>query len=214
MLSNAISFYKESRFPYRPYLNKNKCIFIHIPKSAGSSILDRLGKKGKMNRDHLPWYIYQKANPIKFKRFFKFSFVRNPWDRAYSAFSYLRGGGNGASDLKLQALLDRFDGYDDFLINGLNKGLLRNHILFIPQSFFVLDANQNPMVDFLGRYENLEEDYKKIAEKLSLQTDLPYFNRTREKKQKYQCSESINIIANIYAQDVDVFQYNYEERGL
>ena len=72
-------------------------IFIHIPKVAGTSILSMLGKK-YTGRDHLPWYVYYTANPVYFQNAFKFSFVRNPWDRTFSAYRYLLAGGNQRGD--------------------------------------------------------------------------------------------------------------------
>ena len=71
--------------------DREKAIFVHIPKAAGTSIaLSIFGE--------LPYH-YKAIDYIvffgrkTFNQYFKFAFVRNPWDRVYSAYTYLRKGG-------------------------------------------------------------------------------------------------------------------------
>src|SRR5947208_3465937 len=94
---------------YAGYPNRHRCIFIHIPKTAGSSIaLSLFGEQ----LEHITYRDYQIANPRKFDRYFKFAFVRNPWDRVVSSYFFLRNGtmdeGNRAEAERLLA------GYSDF----------------------------------------------------------------------------------------------------
>src|SRR5690606_33346091 len=117
--------YREMQFPYKTYMNKHKCIFIHIPKTAGSSIITALnGSVSK--RQHLPWYIFQKSNPKKYEKYYKFAFVRHPVDRAVSAYNYLSKGGNEKNDIIIKQKLDKYKDFNDFVINGLGKGHFRN----------------------------------------------------------------------------------------
>src|ERR1700746_1966012 len=74
---------------YAGYPNRFRCIFIHIPKTAGSSVVEVLF--GERSR-HIPYFEYEQANPGKFRRYFKFSFVRNPWDRLVFSYFFLRAG--------------------------------------------------------------------------------------------------------------------------
>ena len=64
----------------------NRCIFIHIPKVAGTSILRALGAPERP-RVHLAWYVYYHANKNRFEKYFKFAFVRNPWGRAHPTYN-------------------------------------------------------------------------------------------------------------------------------
>ena len=199
-------------FPYRPYMVKKQCIFIHIPKVAGTSILSVLGhNKG---RDHLPWYVYYTANPIRFERYYKFAFVRNPWERVYSAYCYLRSGGNKQSDLKLAKILKQYSTFNEFVVKGLGKGLFRNHLMFIPQSYFILGQNGVPVVNFLGRYERLQNDFEKICDRLEISSNLPQLNKSPQQindfREAYSSTESIGIVEEIYKQDVKVFGYRFE----
>ncbi len=215
MLKNLIARARAARtqcyFPYRYYLEKNRCIFIHIPKSAGTSILKLIGKSEVVGRDHLPWYVYYKANPIKYNSYFKFSFIRNPWARVFSAYAYLRQGGNGREDLALQRIITSFSGFDDFVIRGLKAGILRNHPLFIPQSEFVVGAEQEIMVDYLGRYERLEEDFAVVARRLGIEGRLIKSNSSTLDEDRYVLQASIDAIAEIYAQDIMIFKYDFEK---
>jgi hypothetical protein len=203
---------KEFSFPIRDYHRKHQCVFIHVPKVAGSAILAALGKK-KGGRDHLPWFVYYGANSLYFKKAFKFSFVRNPWERTFSSYNYLRNGGNQSSDLPLAQILSRYATFNDFVINGFTNGVLRNHLLFIPQSEFLLKADGSLAVDFLGRYENINEDFELIKKKLNLQTHLTVINNTNRAKLDYKnfylSDEAIDIVRQIYIQDVMVFNYEY-----
>lgn len=197
-------------FPYRPYNRKYRCIFIHIPKTAGTSILHALGRTSGM-RDHLPWYVYYNANPRRYQAYFSFCFVRNPWDRTYSAHRYFCAGGNGTTDLPMaQSILD-FASLDRFIVDGLGRGHYRSHSTFLPQSDFVLTQNDQVMVDFVGRYENLEDDFKVISDRLGLAGELPHKNPSSNSQARwmdaYSSVESVAAIAEIYRQDIVAFGY-------
>lgn len=198
----------ESQFPYRRYMKKNKCIFIHIPKSAGTSILSILGQSERKPRDHLPWYIYKKANRLKFDRYFKFAFVRNPIDRAYSAYSYLEKGGNLKADMFYIKEFEKFRGFDDFVVNGLGKGMYRNTPLFIPQSQYVVGNDQKLAVDYLGKFETIDEDFKYVADRLRLNNILPKVNSSQQKKEMELSREGVEVLENIYLQDFIRFGYS------
>ncbi len=74
-------------------LDKHKCIFVHIPKTAGISVsVSLLGESiGNMSA------MYYRAlfGKEDFRLYFKFAFVRNPFTRLISAFEFLKKGGGG-----------------------------------------------------------------------------------------------------------------------
>ena len=72
---------------YQGWPDEHQVIFIHIPKAAGTSVARALF--GAASR-HVPYGEYERATPDKFRRYFKFSFVRNPWDRKVSLYHYVR----------------------------------------------------------------------------------------------------------------------------
>lgn len=88
------------RGEYSHFADRSQCIFIHIPKTAGTSVALTLFGHGSR---HVPWFRYQQANPVKYRRYFKFAFVRNPWDRLVSSYFYLQKGGMSEADVRWAA---------------------------------------------------------------------------------------------------------------
>jgi hypothetical protein len=80
---------------YSQYADSSQCIFIHIPKAAGTSVALTLFEQGSR---HVPWFDYYYANPEKFRSYYKFSFIRNPWDRLASTYFFLQRGGMDPQD--------------------------------------------------------------------------------------------------------------------
>ncbi len=88
--------------PFKPGILETGVIFIHVPKAAGSSIKTEIyGKPQFGHRRIAEFYAYDRARTAAF---FKFAFVRNPWDRMLSAFTYLRQDkGNSGRDRQIVA---------------------------------------------------------------------------------------------------------------
>ena len=205
-------YLKRSHFPYRKYQDKNKCIFIHIPKTAGSSLLQSLGKKRSGGRDHVSWLVYHKSNAYKFDSYFKFAFVRDPLDRAYSAYNYLLKGGNKGHDLIIADMLKKYSSFEHFITEGLGKGYFRSHVMFLPQSDFVVNDENKIAVDFIGKFENINDDYQYVKDKLGLKSGLKQVNKNISSSKKdleniKNNKEVMSVITNIYAQDYLSFGY-------
>lgn len=192
--------FREMQFPYKPYMNKHKCIFIHIPKTAGSSIITALSG-GVSRRQHLPWYIFQKANPEKYEKYYKFAFVRHPVERAISAYNYLSRGGNEKNDIIIKQKLVKYRDFNDFVINGLSNGYFRNHPMFLPQSDFIVRFDQELAVDFLGKFEEIDESFAEIARKLNIDIKLPKINMSNKRADIKIEEKALSILNLIYAQD-------------
>ncbi|WP_024952450.1 sulfotransferase family 2 domain-containing protein [Cobetia crustatorum] len=203
--------WQRNDFPYRKHFVQNKCIFIHIPKAAGTSVLAALGKKKEKGRDHISWQTYKKASNRKFKTYFKFSFVRNPYDRAHSAYRYILSGGNqGAQDLAVAKEIENYSDFDDFVEQALWKGTFRSHLLFLPQSNFIMDANETLMVDFLGYFETLEQDFKQVADALGIESQIAHRNKsssTAPVQGAGMTQATREKLAILYAQDFVNFGY-------
>ena len=204
---------RECAFPYRAHLDRNRCIFIHVPKVAGTSILAALGKKTLLGREHLAWHVFQSANPEKFASYFKFAFVRNPWDRTLSAYRYLAAGGNRLGDVAAARLINEYGGFDDFVVRGLGSGRFRSHILFVPQSTFLVGQADEIMVDFVGRFESLRDDFDKVRGLLGLERVLPRENEVAcdrcHYSHAYSSAEAIEIVRDIYRQDAIMWGYDF-----
>ena len=83
----------------------------------------------------------------------------------------------------------------------------------MPQFWFLTFHDFNLQVDFIGKFENLNEDFLKIANKLNINSDLLHLNKSdniRKMYFDYYNQESIDIIADLYKEDIDLFKYDYK----
>jgi chondroitin 4-sulfotransferase 11 len=200
----------KGRAHYQPCFDQHAALFIHIPKSAGRSVVR--GLFDVQSVEHAPADWYQQLDREKFDRYFKFTFVRNPWDRAVSAYTYLRKGGSKASkdDQYWCQFVNTFGSFDEFVCNWMTEENIMRNALFTPQVAYLKNIFGQVNMDFVGRFENLEEDFKTIASKLNLEAQLPHLNQSREEQyQSLYTESSREIIRKIYAQDIDTFDYEF-----
>ncbi len=167
---------------------------------------------GGVYRDHLPQYVYQQANKSLFDDLFKFSFVRNPWDRAVSVYFYLKNKKPlGQVDQYYHELFNtKINTFAKFVYFLRDNGV-DNFTLFQTQSFYVVDYKGDVVVDFLGRFENIVEDVDFIGHRLKLDLSIKHKNKTldRDCYQKYYDDETKDIISDLYKADVDNFGYKF-----
>ena len=195
-------------YPYRPEELRHRAIFLHIPKTAGTSFLIALGANGQ-GRRHLSWRHYRDADPRRFRRFYKFAVVREPLDRLQSLYGYLRAGGNGfpGDGLHYREILRRHPTFDDFVQNFLSGETLARDPLFGAQTSFLCDLGNRIQVDSILRFETLGRDYADLRSRLPrLPADLPGTNRSPDAASRPAPSaETRQRIRRIYASDYEVF---------
>lgn len=193
--------------------DQNKCIFVHITKTAGTSVaLSLFGE--------LPYhYTAQQYRVIygrkSFNDYYKFAFVRNPWDRLYSAFSYLKAGGWNEQDKKwaAQNLADIAD-FNTFVLQWFSPEKLYSHIHFWPQSDFICDRQGRPIIDDLYFFESIKHDYDIIREKISTGSELGHKNAVSKKSYSdIYTPEAIEKVRAIYHQDIKNFSYDFTNRA-
>lgn len=192
---------------------EKKCIFVHIPKCAGISVLQGLfGNKGA---GHTKIERYMLAFDRKdFEGYFKFTFVRNPWDRLVSAFHFLKKGGMTDEDRRWsEQNLSPFETFEEFVFGWLTEANAKTEVHFEPQYRFVCYPNNGPLaVDFVGKYENLDEDYAKICKKLSIDRPLSKLNVTPGERSRYaDCysDKTREIVGRVYEKDIALFGYRF-----
>jgi len=201
----------KGRALYPPCFDKNNALFIHIPKSAGRSIVRGLFDVKSV--EHAPADWYQQLDAEKFDRYFKFTFVRNPWDRAVSAYTYLCRGGSAASadDEHWAKFVRGFESFDDFACRWMSEKNIGRNALFTPQVTFLEDIFGQVNMDFIGRFENLEEGFNSVAARLNISAQLPHLNQSRnEPYQAFYTAESRTIIERLYARDIAEFDYHFD----
>ena len=204
--------------PFLPEDDHLQAIFIHIPKSAGSSLRLALYNCKSF---HIPAIRYQLKDPEKFEQYFKFCFVRNPWSRLLSAYDYLYR--KRAADMAyldhrwsashLRALPD----FQKFVLALENPAFLksvRRYIHFRDQLDWIAGPGgaRDILVDYIGRYETLSSDYAEISSRLRSSEELPEIrtgNMNRDYRAVYT-TRMVDVVANIYRSDIEAFQYSFE----
>ena len=190
---------------------KSKTIFIHIPKTAGVSLVKAIF--GDVSFEgHRSFYFNSIALNIKNEKYFSFTFVRNPFDRLYSAYKFLQNGGmNHLDKLVFQTHLSEFNDFEDFILNGLNRKLIYKITHLIPQHEYLCDKKGSILVDFVGRFEHLESDILLLSTILSKDIKLSHhnYNKKLDYREAYT-SEMINKVNQIYQKDIDIFKYTFK----
>jgi len=191
-----------------------KCIFVHIPKAAGVSVVQSLF--GNLGSGHTKIKEYQQLyTETEFKNYFKFTFVRNPWDRLVSAYNFLIEGGMTKEDKTwAKSNLRHYPDFNSFVKQWVNRENIYSCRHFIPQCEFVCIEGLEPAVDFIGYFENLEEDFEYVANKLGIQTTLQHLNQTQNRNNKkdyteYYTDETAKIVADVYREDIEIFGYDF-----
>ena len=84
--------------------------------------------------------------------YFKFTLVRNPWDRFVSVFNYFATGERGLGfDLNSQQIILRYKSFSDFALGFDNVKHEFRAPCFLPQKSCTHDKNSEPLLDFIGR---------------------------------------------------------------
>jgi hypothetical protein len=209
--------------------HRYKCIFVHIPKTGGTSIEKVLevkrSREALFGWDSSRELVLQHltANQMlehdlipreTFDEYFKFAFIRNPFDLVisewiwrtrkdkFSLFSKYRW-----TRMPLRVFLSSH-------LQGRFKGKLakRIQIHLTPQYEYTHDRQGNNLMDFTGRFENLEKDLNELAGKLGFDAGrLPHARKSsRRHYSHYYDEETRGMVEKMYRNDLEYFGYNFQ----
>ncbi len=188
-----------------------QCIFVHIPKNAGLSISYTLF--GNTGGSHRKIKNYKKIfSPATFKKYYKFTFVRNPWDRLVSTFFFLKNGGLTEKDrIWAEENIALYTDFDSFVKSWLSEENINKSLHFQHQHEFLENEKGEILLDFIGRFETIESDFKIIANTLKIDRTLKKSNASRRKEdyRSYYNEETKNRVAEVYAKDIQLFNYQF-----
>jgi hypothetical protein len=194
--------------PYQKINDIHKLIFIHIPKNAGISIEESLfgAKVG-----HKTIRQFESHDKKKYVNYFKFTIVRNPYDRLVSAFYFLKKGGRNSKDKDwAEKNLKGIEDFEQFLYLLKNKDFA-NVILkwqhFTPQYKYLINSSNEVNLDFVLKFENLESDFQKLTQRINFKSmKLEHKNKSKRKNwSEYYNPETKLIIYELYRKDFELF---------
>jgi hypothetical protein len=137
----------------------------------------------------------------EFDRLFKFTFVRNPWDWQVSLYHYALQSPRHPQYKLMKSMAD-FDAYLEWRVSEDLK----------LQSNFVCDEDGNLLVDYLGRFENLNDDFKHVCGKVGIPYNLPFINQSKRRHYaEYYSDRGRALIEEAFAPDIERFGYRFDE---
>lgn len=184
---------------------KKRCIFFHIPKTAGMAVSSALFGDITWGHRDVSFYVNHFGKE-RFYSFYKFTVVRNPYDRLYSAYVFLKNGGINQHDTSFsRKYLSKYPTFDDFVRHGLNDKDVNRWVHFLPQHHFIKNKNGNIVVDFIAKKEQLETDFETICRYLNVSVSLQTINQTGNKKDLSLTEDVKSIIKTHYKEDFNLF---------
>jgi hypothetical protein len=196
--------------PFPAVYHEKRCIQIHIPKCAGSSLARSVfgNNKGGHHASAL-WY---KANfPDEFMNYYMFSMVRNPWDRLVSAWNYVQQDDIPANNKRWGNLMREFGDFNTFVKEWLTEENSYRFHHFTSQSAYLCDDMGVISLDYVGRVETIEADFKKICTDMNIKNELKSLNvRRANDYREYYTDETAEIVKSVYRQDVKLLGYTFD----
>lgn len=196
--------------------NNKKFIFVHIPKSGGTSVNSALKEycefppelsPGVRNND-LPSIAYKKhtnifdmkKEGIDIDQYFKFCIIRNPWDRILSLYFH-----------RIQLISRTIDLQEKTFNSWIRRVFLdeKTKRYWVNQVDYI-SIDGKLVMDHMIRFENLQFEWTDICKKLNIQKELPHEYKTDHKQSHiYYNKKSKEIIHEMFIRDIEMLDYRF-----
>jgi len=215
--------------------HSKKFLFVHIQKTAGTSFVTVLKenipdlKSFMGGHDHA--LLAKEQLGAKWSDYYKVAFVRNPWDRLVSWYTMIEEKGKQSWYQRMrknwykrirtfskynrfrQYVLSNSTSFEEFLHNCIDTidDIDGKISILYNQLDYITDSNGSIIVDFIGRFENIDEDTATVFKALGLDNvRLPHKNISKHKDYRsYYTEETKNLVSQRYARDIDFFGYEF-----
>ncbi len=196
-------------------MGKKNVIFLHIPKTAGTSIRESLifypafSDILQYDQHHTTKQILYLIGEKKWQQSFTFCFVRNPWDRFFSQHQYF------LRKKIIQKKEINFDYWAKKMIEETYKNdpQKKQNIHFYPASDWMKNRDGKIMnFDFIGKFENIKNDFNNLCQILNWQTPLKKMN-TAPQFIDYKTVYSPSLIdetTQFFQEDIEKWNYSFE----
>jgi hypothetical protein len=213
-----------------------KLVFVHIQKTGGDTV-------SRLIRESIPdifcfkakheFAVKAAAELERWNEYFKFAFVRNPWDRLVSWYSMIRDAETirwhqimtnqrrrshfrQTRENKLwRYVLENSSTFEEFIINCTDEIEVDEGVYYsfaYNQLDYIADSNDDLLVDFIGRFESFGSDLYKVYDRLGLELgSIPHENRSvRGHYSTFYTPETETIVRKRFQRDIEYFGYEFE----
>lgn len=180
-------------------------IFIHINKTAGTSVINVIGKPF---RKHLTAKdVINVIGQKKWDEAYKFTVIRNPWDKVVS--HYKHNIKVNSSNMAIEEI-----SFKDWVCCTYGEPKDQRYYarpqMFFPQVEWLKNFQEKIDIDKIIRFENLNEGINEVFETLSIDSKLPHLNRTPQTTYRdFYDDESRQIVTDWFQEDIHKFSYTY-----
>jgi len=140
---------------------------------------------------------------------FKFVFVRNPWDLQVSSFHHIRR--------ERPQLMSHIEGFEQFMRWKLDPARPYQYHVDTSielQSDYAVDLRGQLLVDFLGRYERLEDDFAEACRRIGIAPRrLPHKRRATDRTadyRSYYSDDLAQLVASHFEPDIRLLKYQFD----
>lgn len=209
--------------------DNKKFIFVHIPKCAGTTIERFFGKDydGYNTKTDYTKYIelkheiahskhyrlsdYEKIIGDELNDYFKFTFIRNPYDLVVSKFIYIKTKNKTQMIINGEDITEQmtFDQYVDFIHRNKDRERIPKSVVVSNYDEWIITDNYK--LDFIGKVENFNNDFKIICDKIGVKyKKLNKMNTTiRTEYRDYYNQDTKNKITELFKDDLEKYNYKF-----
>jgi hypothetical protein len=212
---------------------KYNFLFVHIAKTGGTSVRAALASLRWRDPMYIPQFIASRLSHATghriasklprhariiaakemlprelFEKLFKFTFVRNPWDLQVSSWHHLKR--------ERPHLVEHMPDFESFLRWKLDPE--RPYQYHIDTSIehqvdYLKDLDETVLVDFIGKYESLQEDYEEACRRIGIKPpSLPHKRQAKDRKgyRGYYNDDLAALVMEHFKEDIETFGYSFD----
>jgi len=178
--------------------HENNVIYIHIPKTGGTSIRRSIIKD--RDNSHSTAIAYRRKDPEFFSTAYKFTIVRNPLDRVVSMYHYSTQRKKKHKIFESQCFLDFCNELRDNFCRAIGPATF-------PQFYWITDEYGKIMVDDIFPFEHIAPAIEIVKKKTGICGDLSHTNKSHHKQfMYYHDTNTEEIIRQLYPFDFALYE--------
>jgi chondroitin 4-sulfotransferase 11 len=197
--------------------DSHKMVFVHIQKTGGNTVHrlleERIPDIHTIGPRH-EFAIRGRQKMEAWEEYFKFAFVRNPWDRLVSWYTMVTRFQKAGNELWWY-VHENSSTFEEFIYNCTDEIEVKEGVCYsftYNQLDYVTDENGKLLVDFIGRLENFYEDVHEVFDKIGIPLEsIPHTNRSEHRHySEFYTPETEMVVRERFKRDIEYFGYEFE----